>query len=29
MIRYFPHEDAAVLFINMVVELDADEIYDL
>jgi hypothetical protein len=29
MIRYFPHEDEAVGFINMVVSLDADEIYDL
>jgi hypothetical protein len=29
IIRYFPHEDEAVLFINMVVELDADEVYDL
>jgi hypothetical protein len=29
IIRYFPHEDEAVLFINMVVELSADDIYDL
>ncbi len=29
IIRYFPHEDEAVLFINMVVELDAEEEYDL
>jgi hypothetical protein len=29
IVRYFSHEDAAVLFINMLVELAADEIYDL
>jgi hypothetical protein len=29
IVRYFPHEDEAVLFINIIVELNADEIYDL
>jgi len=29
IVRYFPHEDEAVSFINIVVELDAGEVYDL
>jgi hypothetical protein len=29
IVRYYPHEDEAVLFINIIVELNADEIYDL
>jgi hypothetical protein len=29
IVRYFPHEDEAVSFINIIVELDAYEFYDL